>query len=298
MDKFCRDSGQKIQFALSVAAGNVDSDRSCQAPNRVIPINAAWDILWPRHPMDNGCNRVDWTNPKSPWVLTMIIPVLPSLQGRSQWIAFCRRERPYCYVREPDTLVDMQSTFLIITLLGDHVRDGRQATKFSIGTRTSLQPAWQFIQACNFDLRYMVNGLQQVRFDGNARDNSRFRAADNVSIRKFFSKEAALLSSAAIGPLEPLQQLPERWSLLHTCQLLANEQFDELRCEGQLPAPGSIRTAAAIDGQQLLLRQIESPQPLQPRWNGERLQLCQGDIALYSLRPNLRLDSLRRAEII
>ena len=229
----------------------------------------------------------------------MIIPVLPSLCNRQQWIAFCRRERPYCYVREPDTLVDMQSTFLIISLLNEQVRDGRQATKYSIGIRSSLEPAWQFIKACRFDLGCMVDGLQQVRFDGNARDNSRFRAADNVSIRKFFSKEAAILSPGSIGPLEPLQELPQRWTRLHLCQLLANRQFDDLRAEQRLPAPGD-RPArgGAIDSERLLLQLIESPHDWRPLAAGERLQLCRDRTPLFSLRPNLRLDQLRRVPIV
>ncbi|WP_210396167.1 hypothetical protein [Motiliproteus sediminis] len=224
----------------------------------------------------------------------MIIPVLPSLANREQWIAFCRRERPYCFVSEPDTLVDMQSSFLTLTLLNRSVRDGRQATKYSIGSRTSLEPAWQFIKACHFDLQFMVDGLQQVNFDGNARDSGNFRPAANVRIRKFFAKEAAVISPALLGTLEPLQAIPAVWTLTELCQILANEQYQQLRLT--LPQLGQ---ATPSPGRERLLHQlINDPHGWQLSYDGEQLSLGRDGTLLLQLQPDLRLTELRRDLII
>ncbi len=46
----------------------------------------------------------------------MNIRVLPQLESREAWLAFCRRERPYCLIDRPSCLVDFQTHFLQLTL--------------------------------------------------------------------------------------------------------------------------------------------------------------------------------------
>ena len=101
----------------------------------------------------------------------MIIRVLPQLNCRQHWIDFCRRETPYCFVDQPECLVDFQGTHLQITLLAQNTQ-GKDAIKYSLGSRRSVEPAWQLIRACNWDLTALVNGLEQMDFSSNVRDNS------------------------------------------------------------------------------------------------------------------------------
>ncbi len=159
----------------------------------------------------------------------MIIRVLPELEQRDQWIRFCQRETPYCYVRQPDSLVDFQSSFLTITQLNGGIRDGRDAIKYSIGSRGSVEPAWLFIKRCDFSLKRMLAGLQQLEFNGNARDNSLRGLIRDVTVRKFFSKEKALISPTTLATLEPVRTLPQQWGLHQICALLANNQVRDLR---------------------------------------------------------------------
>ncbi|WP_421864669.1 hypothetical protein [Motiliproteus sp.] len=211
----------------------------------------------------------------------MNIRVLDSLQTRQQWIEFCRREQPYCFVRQPDVLVDFQSNHLQLTLLNRQVRHGQQALKYSIGSRTSVAPAWQFIKACQFDLCRMIELLQQQDFDGNARDNAALGLIRNITIRQFFAKERSVISPAFLGPLTPLTSVPEFWDLHSCCRLLANRQFDDLRCDSRShPSQGPNPRA-------LLLALIEQPQHWQLQQRQDRLYIFKDQRHLYSLRPDI-----------
>lgn len=225
----------------------------------------------------------------------MIIPILPRLGDRSQWIAFCQRERPYCFVREPNALVDLQSCCLIITLFRENMRDGRQAICYSLGSPRSLAPAWQFIRACHFDLAYMVAGLEKVYFDTNARDQSGFAPATGVRIRKFFNKDATLTSPWSLGPLDPLSAQPRVWGLTELCRLLANGQYRDLQHEPRRLAAtgGSARpNEGGLDAERLLADLVARP-------GGWRIRCCQGRLLasrqeqpVFSLLP--RLDEPER----
>jgi len=219
----------------------------------------------------------------------MIIRVLESLSNRQQWIAFCRRERPYCFISQPDTLVDFQSSYLLISLLNREVRHGQQAIKYSIGSRHSITPAWQFIKACDFDLQRMIDLLQQQNFDGNARDNALLGLSQDVSIRKFFAKERAVISPSFLGPLEPLQEAPGFWELHSVCRLLANQQFSDLRCD----SPDALTTGHPPSAQSLLLALIEAPEQWQIQLRSTRLYIFKDRRHLYSLEPQFKAPLLR-----
>lgn len=217
----------------------------------------------------------------------MIIRIIDSLSSRQQWIDFCRRERPYCFIRQPDTLIDFQTSYLTITLLNQQVRHGQQATKYSIGSRASIAPAWQFIKACQFDLQQMIDLLQQQQFDGNARDNALAGLRRDTHIRKFFAKERAVVSPAFLGPLQPLTTAPAFWDLHSVCRLLANQQFEQLRSDSAQDnaAEGRASDTSAPDAQALLLTLIENPN----RWRIEsrppRIYIYRDRNHLYSFVP-------------
>ncbi|OMH25592.1 hypothetical protein [Motiliproteus sp. MSK22-1] len=216
----------------------------------------------------------------------MIIRIIPSLDTREQWINFCRRESSYCFVEKPDTLIDFQSNHLIITLLNQQVRNGKDAVKYSIGSRQSVEPAWNFIKAGQFNLEYIVKSLESIDFQGNARDNSFFRTVTDVNIRKFFAKEQAIISPSFLGPLEPVIQPPEFWVLHDCCRLLANKQFQQLRFEireqnaQQLP---SIPLSSDPTG--VLLALIEKPDQWKVHSRNNRLWLLHDTQPICSFVP-------------
>lgn len=212
----------------------------------------------------------------------MIIRIIPNLEGSQQWIDFCRRDVPYCFVEEPDTLVDLQASHLIITLLNRQVRNGKEAVKYSIGSRQSVKPAWEFIKACNFSLSYMVQGLETTRFDGNVRDNSFLRRTPDITVRKFFGKEQAIISPSLLGPLESLTQAPSRWTVQDCCRLLANAQIQDLRtAQSHLHSEADNR----VDAQRVLLKLISQPEHWRVHWRSGRLWLLHGKVCEFSLIP-------------
>ncbi|WP_207062021.1 hypothetical protein [Motiliproteus sp. SC1-56] len=210
--------------------------------------------------------------------------MLPQLSSAPEWIAFCRRETPYCFVEQPDCLVDFQSNHLVITLLNRQVRNGKEAIKYSIGSAQSIEPAWNFIKACQFDLGYMVQGLEQVNFEGNARDNSGFPALQGIGIRKFFAKERAVISPAVLGVLEPLKTLPEHWDLHNVCRLLANRQVLDLRHQ---PLAGNAADDAPASADALLLELVERPDGWRVRSMAGRICVARENGQLYSFIPQL-----------
>ncbi|MEH6473400.1 MAG: hypothetical protein V7752_19385 [Halopseudomonas sp.] len=214
----------------------------------------------------------------------MIIRVLDSLDNRQQWIEFCRRERPYCFTAVPDALVDFQTSHLIITLLNQQVRHGQQAIKYSIGSRHSIAPAWQFIKACEFNLPRMLELLQSQDFEGNARDNALLGLRRDVNIRKFFAKERAVVSPAFLGLLDPLDKPPAFWDRHSVCRLLANRQFHDLRCDSPDECNQSNQ---ALDPKALLLTLVETPDRWQIEPRDDRVYIYKDRRHLYSLAPQL-----------
>lgn len=223
----------------------------------------------------------------------MNIRCLPHLNTREAWLAFCQREVPYCFIEQPECLVDFQTTYLMITLLDRNTRDGKQATKYSLGSRTSLAPAWNFIKACSFDLGLMIDGLNQVNFNSNVRDNSFLKAHTDLTVRKFFSKERSIISPSHLGRLLPLSEAPEYWELHHACALLANQQFRHLRTEQQA-LPGGANPAEefkgipAPDAQTMLLKILSAPQDwrvLPHPGEPNRLILQHNQASLCSFEP-------------
>lgn len=155
----------------------------------------------------------------------MHIPVLNQLETRSQWISFFRRERPYAYITQPLCLIDLQTTYLQVTLLKENMLDGRQATKYSLGAKSSLVPIWKMLKGCNWQLSIIIDGLTSLEFTSNARDNAFPGIHRDLTVRKFFSKDKQLLAPTLIGPLAPLNKEPESWSIEDICRLLSHQQF-------------------------------------------------------------------------
>ncbi|WP_415900600.1 hypothetical protein [Neptuniibacter sp. QD48_11] len=173
----------------------------------------------------------------------MIIPVLQQLNSRDQWMAFCRRELPYCFIESPECLVDFQTTFLKITLLpkATLIHD---AVKYSLGSRTSMEPVWRLIKGCNWDLNAILSGLEQMAFDSNVRDNSLLKVHTDLSVRKYFSRERCLVSPNTLGLLEPLMAQPDIWDAQSLAKLISHQQFSSLQNEVKA-LPGSKQNAGA-----------------------------------------------------
>jgi len=219
----------------------------------------------------------------------MIIRVLPQLNCRQHWIDFCRRETPYCFVDQPECLVDFQGTHLQITLLAQNTQ-GKDAIKYSLGSRRSVEPAWQLIRACNWDLTALVNGLEQMDFSSNVRDNSLLGVHTDLTARKFFSKERSVVAPSSIGLLKPVCNQPEIWDGSHLLRLIANNQFRDLRNEQlALPSSNGKQSGGLPTPSSRSLRMMLMDQP--HRWIGQihqqRLHLFKDRQPCVSLIPDL-----------
>lgn len=243
----------------------------------------------------------------------MLIRVLPALNHRDHWINLCQRESPYCFVETPETLIDFQSGYLQITLLHGHIRDGREAIKYSLGARHSLAPAWALIKACNWRLDTLIAGLEALDFGSNVRDNSLLGVHTDLSVRRYFARERHISSPSRLGLLTPLQQAPDIWDAQNLCRLLANDQWQDLHstlsrptrpadachtdtsstgalCSGTLqPRTPALRgDAGSGSASELLLRILDQPQHWFGLSRGDRLYLLHRRSAVASLIPDLR----------
>lgn len=226
----------------------------------------------------------------------MIIRVLPQLNSRQQWIDFCRRETPYCFVDQPECLVDFQSTHLQITLLSSHSQ-GKDAIKYSLGSRRSVEPAWKLIRACNWDLSAVVAGLEQMDFSSNVRDNSLLGVHTDLTARKFFSKERSVVAPSKVGLLKPLTLAPKIWHAESLLRLLANGQYKDLRSE-QIALPGTQGKAVSggipapsINSLRLML--LDKPWEWIGQPHGDRLHLFRERQPMVSLTPDFTAPAPR-----
>jgi hypothetical protein len=204
----------------------------------------------------------------------MIIRVLPQLESREEWLAFCRRETPYC-------LIDFQTHFLQLTLF-----DTLPEVRYTLGSRRSMEPAWKLIKGCNWSLTRLIDGLASLDFGSNVRDNGLLGLGGDLSARRSFPRDRHLHSPASSRLLPALKQLPQQWNSHTLSCLLANEQFRDWREEQEdasLSAPG------------ILLDLLEHPQQWSGRTFGPRLQICYRNQVLASLIPQLERSAAEPA---
>nr|WP_320134667.1 hypothetical protein [uncultured Amphritea sp.] len=226
----------------------------------------------------------------------MNIRCLPHLNTKQAWLNFCKRETSCCFTEQPEAMVDFQTTYLMITVLERNTRHGKQAIKYSLGSRSSMAPAWKFIQACDFNLEMMIDGLAQINFDGNVRDNSLLKAHTDLTVRKFFSRDRSIISPGNLGRLTPLTEAPSHWELRHLACLLANQQYQDMRTE-QLALPGNDQFMVEFRGiptpevQGMLVEIINQPDiwAVRPHPNDStRLIILRQDTPLCSFEPSFR----------
>jgi len=123
----------------------------------------------------------------------MMIPILPQLERRQQWIDFFQRERPYAQIREPNCRVDLQTTFLQITRLGE------QPLRFTLGSKTTLEPVWQIISRCNWSLQTILDGLDGVESSTAVRDRQIAQWSPDLSVRRSIPRDQHLYAEAPLG---------------------------------------------------------------------------------------------------
>jgi len=159
----------------------------------------------------------------------MKIPILQSLESQRQWLTFSAQETAYAYINSPLSLVDFQSSFLQITAIDKNLRDGRHATKFSIGSKKSSEAAWALIESCQWSLRKVLAGLHALDFSSNVRDNSALNVHSDLSVRQFFSKDKCVISPLLLQQLSPLSTAPKTWYLNDIKRLLSCDQYSDLK---------------------------------------------------------------------
>ncbi|WP_417533206.1 hypothetical protein [Marinobacterium stanieri] len=208
----------------------------------------------------------------------MIIRVLPQLETRAEWLAFCRRESPYCMVDAPPCLVDFQTHFLQLTLFTD-----KDPVRYTLGSRRSIDPAWQLIKRCNWSLKAMLEGLETLDFGSNVRDNELLGVHTDLSARRSFPRDPHLNAPDCSHLLTPLPHFPAHWDE-HTLQrLLISGQFRDWRLE---------QDTIELSPRSLLVELVEHPRIWSAQLTGPRLQVLYKHRALIaSCIPDLSMSN-------
>jgi len=215
----------------------------------------------------------------------VIIPVLPSLNTRDQWMSFCRRESAYCFIEEPECLLDFQSTFLKITLLPKSTVE-QDSIKYSLGSRNSMEPVWRLIKACNWDLNTIITGIEKMDFSSNVRDNSLLQVHTDLSARKFFSRERYVVSPQSIGVLEPLSIMPEIWERHSLSRMVSNKQYNALQNERKTQ-PGNKRSTSVPSHDEICITLLDPTKTCIGQIHKGRLHIFCQKQPFISLIPDL-----------
>lgn len=180
----------------------------------------------------------------------MNIAVLSSLESKDNWLSFFRREHPYCLIDNPATLVDFQSTFLQLTCFKPNQED---AVRYTLGSRSSLEPAWQLIKGCGWSLQCVIQGLESLNFNTNVRDNSAFKIPSELSVRKSFAHEPRL--NPFITPVTSNSINADQLA-----RILRSEQYHqfEMLCRSLSPSIHSILLSLSTEPQKWTLSQEKS----------------------------------------
>ncbi len=218
----------------------------------------------------------------------MHIPVLNQLETRTEWISFFRRERSYAYITHPLCLVDLQTTYLQVTLLTEDMLDGRQATKYSLGSKSSIEPIWKMIKSCNWQLSTIIDGLVSLEFNSNARDNAFPGIHRDLTVRKFFAKDKQLLAPTLIGSLPPLTQEPANWTIKDVCRLLSHQQYNRSEFLPNPSKPAPLRS--------ILLKIMDSPSGWAVTKNGAEISLSYLNKSLVNIQPDFKKPAPRLKE--
>ncbi|EPJ49327.1 MAG: hypothetical protein OFPI_25330 [Osedax symbiont Rs2] len=212
----------------------------------------------------------------------MKIPILQSLESQRQWLTFSAQEIPYAYINSPLSLVDFQSSFLQITAIEKNLRDGRRATKFSIGSKKSSEAAWALIESCQWSLKKVLAGLNSLDFSSNVRDNSALNVHSDLSVRQFFSKDKCVISPLLLQQLSPLTAQPRTWYLNDVKRLLSCEQYSDLKWLSKHPQFNSVHS--------VLLQLISYPEGWRIDRQKNYLVLSLKNTFILRFRPDINLN--------
>ncbi len=208
----------------------------------------------------------------------MIIRVLPQLETRAEWMAFCRRESPYCLVDTPACLVDFQTHFLQLTLFLD-----KGPVRYTLGSRRSIDPAWQLIKRCNWSLKAILEGLDTLDFGSNVRDNELLGIHTDLSARRSFPRDPHLNAPDSSALLTPLTGFPSHWNGVTLQRLLVSGQFRDWRLE---------QDTIELSPRGLLIELVEHPKTWSAQLTGPRLQVFYKQRTLIaSCIPDLSLTT-------
>ncbi|TVQ69463.1 MAG: hypothetical protein EA373_08745 [Oceanospirillales bacterium] len=136
------------------------------------------------------------------------------------------------------------------------------AVRYTLGSRSSLEPAWQLIKGCRWSLQCVIEGLESLNFNTNVRDNSAFKIPSELSVRKSFAHEPRLYPFIA----------PAKMHSITTDQLarvLRADQYDqfEMLSKSFSPSIHSIILSMSTEPQKWRLTQENSR--LKAEFNGQ-----------------------------
>ena len=216
----------------------------------------------------------------------MKIPILKSLESKEQWLSFCAQEIPYAHISQPLSLVDFQTSFLLITDIKKNLRDGRRAKKFSMGSRLSNDAAWALIENCQWSLKSLLAKLTELDFSSNVRDNSALNIHTDLSLRHFFAKDKCIISPLLLEQLTPLQKPPRSWFLNDVKRLLSSDQYTDIKWLSKHPQLNSVKS--------VLIQLISYPEGWRIDMQKEKIVLSYRDTFILRFTPDISVQGEQR----
>jgi hypothetical protein len=151
----------------------------------------------------------------------MMIPILPKLENRQQWTALFQRERPYSQIKSPSCRVDLQTSYLQLTCF-----DRPKVIRYTLGSRTSLEPVWQLISRCNWSLKTLIQGLDGLDEGSSVRDKQIREWIPDLSVRRSIPREQQLYAEEPLGAWPQPIDIMRVDTLQAVCSVISWRKFE------------------------------------------------------------------------
>jgi len=146
----------------------------------------------------------------------MMIPILSELEARNQWVEFFQREQSYAQVKRPNCRIALQATYLQLTRL-----DLPQPIRYTLGSRSSIEPVWDLISRCDWSLKALVEGLDGLALGASVRELSGRDWSADLSVRRSIPREQQLYTEAELGAWSAPSKTMRLDSLNAICSVIA-----------------------------------------------------------------------------
>lgn len=160
----------------------------------------------------------------------MTFSIIESLETANDWHEVLSGSEFYVQDREVKISVWGMGLHrsMTITRLENALKIGTECERFSFDFPVNSERGlWHFIRDIDFSLAQLLDVLASVDFDQGRPElfGASVNAGSEAAIRVF--------SPFRLERLKRLNRLPAKWTVKHALRVIANGQYDSLRCRGQ-----------------------------------------------------------------